>query len=379
MSVINYYAHKWMEMERMSNALIIQSVMDWIKDNFLIANSTFIEIEHLIHWQTPEILLLYSLILDVLPVTQSAALKENILIGHLKQSYFSAIVAIQDTYTAQRCPYKIGNDQKKKYVISPLVQLMKTQIIKERGLMTWREYPMTIAAQMIMAIKASNIDMVRADDGGVTLEMAQHLGSIERLIKTVERKYEALFSPAMKGVWVEAANEVKKDAITIGMRVNNPNLWVTAIWYMENSQRFYKLMKQLAPGANLKVKLKLPKGGFPEFADRPALTEKQMSAFIDEFKHSLFAAHATYQRGSVLAESFYEKARTMMHTVLQIPPRSIINVTNGIEVYAYVLWTLPDEIGYIKDKAEPHYLKEGEQPLEEVVTINQEEAEINEL
>jgi len=379
MSVVNYYTHKWMEMERMSNALIIQSVMDWIKDNFLIANSTFIEIEHLIHWQTPEILLLYSLILDVLPVTQSAALKENILIGHLKQSYFSAIVAIQDIYTAQRCPYKIGNDQKKKYVISPLVQLMKTQIIKERGLMTWREYPMTIAAQMTMAIKASNIDMVRADYGGVTLEMAQHLGSIERLIKAVERKYEALFSPAMKGVWVEAANEVKKDATTIGVRVNNPNLWVTAIWYMENSQRFHKLMKQLAPGSNSKVKLKMPKGGFPEFADRPALSEKQMSAFIDEFKHSLFAAHATYQRGSVLSESFYKKARTMMHTALQIPPQSIINVTKGIEVYAYVLWTLPDEIGYIKDKAEPHYLKEGEQPLEEVVTINQEEAEINEL
>ena len=104
-----------------------------------------------------------------------------------------------------------------------------------------------------------------------------------------------------------------------------------------------------------------------------------MSAFIDEFKHSLFAAHATYQRGSVLSESFYKKARTMMHTALQIPPQSIINVTKGIEVYAYVLWTLPDEIGYIKDKAEPHYLKEGEQPLEEVVTINQEEAEINEL
>ena len=368
-----------MEMERVSNALVIQSVMDWIKDNFLIANSAFVEIEHLILWQTPEILLLYSLILDVLPVTQSAALKENILIGHLKQSYFSAIVAIQDIYTAQRCPYKIGNDQKKKYVISPLVQLMKTQIIKERGLRTWREYPMTIAAQMIMAIKASNIDMVRADYGGVTLEMAQHLGSIERLIKVVERKYEALFSPAMKGVWVEAANEVKKDATTIGVRVNNPNLWVTAIWYMENSQRFHKLMKQLAPGSNSKVKLKMPKEGFPEFADRPALSEKQMSAFIDEFKHSLFAAHATYQRGWVLSESFYEKVSTMMHTALQIPPRSIIDVTNGVEVYAYVLWTLPDEIGYIKDKAEPRYLKECEQSLEETVTLNQEEAENNEL
>jgi len=86
MSIINYYAHKWMEMERMSNALVIQSVMDWIKDNFLIANSAFVEVEYLILWQTPEILLLYSLILDVLPVTQSATLKENILIGHLKQS-----------------------------------------------------------------------------------------------------------------------------------------------------------------------------------------------------------------------------------------------------------------------------------------------------
>jgi len=73
-------------MERMSNALVIQSVMDWIKDNFLIANSAFVEVEYLILWQTPEILLLYSLILDVLPVTQSATLKENILIGHLKQS-----------------------------------------------------------------------------------------------------------------------------------------------------------------------------------------------------------------------------------------------------------------------------------------------------
>jgi len=379
MSTVNYYMHKWMEMERMSNALVIQSVMDWIKDNFLIANSAFIEVEHLIHWQTPEILLLYSLVLDVLPVTQSAALKENILIGHLKQSYFSAIVAIQDVYTKQKCPYKIGSDQKKKYVISPLVQLMKTQITKERGLMTWREYPMTIAAQMMMAIKASNIDMVRADNEGITLEMTQHLGSIERLIKVVERKYEALFSPAMKGVWVEAANEVKKDAITVGIRVNNPNLWVTAIWYMENSQRFHKLMQQIAPGNDLKVKLKLPTGGFPEFADKPALTERQKSVFADELKHSLFAAHATYQRGSVLSETFYEKVRTMMHTALQIPPRSIIEVTKGVEIYAYVLWTLPDEIGYIKDKAEPRYLKEGEQPLEEVVTINQEEAEINEL
>jgi len=364
-----------MEMERMSNALVIQSVMDWIRDNFLIANSAFVEVEYLILWQIPEILLLYSLILEVLPVTQSAALKENILIGHLKQSYFSAIVAIQDIYTIQRCPYKIGNEQKKKYVISPLVQLMKAQVLKERGLRTWRAHPMTIAAQMIMAIKPSNIDMIRVDDyGGTNLEMTQHLGSIERLIKAVERKYEALFSPAMKGVWVEAANEVKKDAITVGMRVNNPNLWVTAVWYMENSQRFYKIMKQLAPGSDSQVKLKMPKGGFPVFADKPVLSEKQISAFIDELKHSLFAAHATYQRGSVLAESFYEKVRTMMHTPLQIPPRSITDVAKGVEVYAYVLWTLPDEIGYVKDKAEPRYLKEYEQLPEELVATNQEKA-----
>ena len=259
-------------------------------------------------------------------------------------------------------------------MISPLVQLMKTQVLKERGLRTWRAHPMTIAAPMIMAIKPSNIDMIRADDyGGTNLEMTQNLGSIERLIKVVERKYEALFSPAMKGIWVKAANEAKKDALTIGIRVNNPNLWVTAIWYMENSQKFHKIMKQLAPGSTSQVKLKMPKGGFPVFADRPALSEKQMSAFIDELKHSLFAAYATYQRGSVLADSFYEKARTMMHTALEIPPRSIIDVTKGVEVYAYVLWTLPDEIGYVKDKAEPRYLKEYEQLPEEPVVINQEE------
>jgi len=375
MAITNYYAHRWMEMERMSTALVIQSVMDWIKDNFLIANSAFVAVEYLILWQAPEILLSYALILEVLPVTQSEALKENILIGHLKQSYFSAIVAIQDIYTIQRCPYKIENTQRKKYVSSPLVQLMKTQVLKERGLRIWRAHPMTIAAQMIMAIRPSNIDMIRADDyGGINLEMTQNLGSIERLIKVVERKYEALFAPAMKGVWVEAANEAKKDALTIGMRVNNPNLWVTAIWYMENSQKFHKLMKQLAPGSISQVKLKMPKGGFPVFADRPALSEKQMSAFTDELKHSLFAAHATYQRGSVLADSFYEKARTMMHTALQIPPRSIVDVTKGVEVYAYVLWTLPHEIGYIKDKAEPRYLKEYEQIPEETVVINHEEA-----
>ena len=366
MAITSFYAHKWMEMERMSTPLVIQSVIDWLKDNFLVANSGFIEVEYLIQWQTPEILLLYALILEVLPVTQSEALKENILIGHLQQSYFSAIMAIQAIYTKQRCPYKIGAIQKKTYVSSPLVQLMRNYVVKEIGLRTWRVYPMTLAAQMIMAIRPSNIDMIRANDyGGINLEMTQNLGSIDRLIKVVERKYEALFSPAMKGVWVEAANEVKKDALTIGLKINNPNLWVTAVWYMENSQRFHKLMAQLAPGNDSKVKLKAPKGSLPMFATRPALTERQMSLFIDEFKHSLFAAHATYQRGSVLAKSLYDKVRTMMHAPLQIPPRSITDVAKGVEVYAYVLWTMPDEVGYVKDKAAPQYLKEHQATGEE--------------
>jgi len=371
MAITSYYAHKWLEMERMSNPLIIQSVIDWIKDNFLVANSGFIEVDYLIKWQTPEILLLYVIMLEVLPVTQSESLKENILIGHLKQSYFSAIAAIQDIYSKQRCPYKIDAAQKKAYVSLPLVQLMRTIITKELGLRTWRVHPLTLAAQMVMAIRPSNIEMIRTNDyGGVNLEMTQNLVDIGRLIKTVERKYEALFSPAMKGVWVEAADQVKKDATTIGIKVNNPNLWVAAVWYMENSQRFHKLMEQLEPGSDTKVKLKAPKGGLPTFAARPALTEKQMSLFIDEFKHSLFAAHATYQRGSVLADSFYEKVRGMMHTPLQIPPRSITDVIKGVEVYAYVLWTMPDEIRYVRDKAAPKYLKEFTPSREEAMMLD---------
>ena len=316
MELTRYHGYKWQFIERMSTPLIIQSVVDWLKENFLVANSSFIDISYLIQWQAPEILLLYALVLEVLPVTQSDALKENILIGHLKQSYFSAIAAIQSIYTKQRCPYKIGAPQKENYISSPLVQLMKLHAIQELGLRTWRTNPAALAAQMAMAIRASNINSIRYRSEWMGMAMAQGLVDIGRLIKAVERKYVALFSPAMKGVWVEAAEQVKADALTIGIRVNEPNLWVAAVWYMENSQRFHKLMQQIAPGKLNRVPLKTPKGKLPEFAERPALTEKQMSLFVDEFKHSLFAAYATYERSFALADTFYEKVGRMMHQPL---------------------------------------------------------------
>jgi len=334
-----------------------------------VANSSFVDVSYLIQWQAPEILLLYALVLEVLPVTQSDALKENILIGHLKQSYFSAIAAVQAIYTKQRCPYKISAQHKKTYVSSPLVQLMRLHAIQELGLRMWRTNPAALAAQMVMAIRASNINTIRYRSEWMGMEMAQGLVDIGRLLKAVERKYEALFSPAMKGVWIEAADQVKTDAQTIRIGANEPNLWVAAIWYMENSQRFHNLMQQIAPGRHSQVKLKAPKGRLLEFAERPALTEKQMSLFVDEFKHSLFAAYATYGRAFLLADTFYEKARGMMHQPLQIPPPRVTKPIGDIEIYAYVSWTMPDEINYIRGASDPQYIKDGLQGADETMII----------
>ena len=75
--------------------------------------------------------MLYVLVLETLPVTQSEALKETILIGDLKESYFSAITALQGLFTEQRCPYKVGANRKKTYVSAPLVQLMKEYALEE--------------------------------------------------------------------------------------------------------------------------------------------------------------------------------------------------------------------------------------------------------
>ena len=61
LSLTNYYSQQWIEMERMNVALVVQSVVEWIKENFSVANTDFVEINYLIQWQPREILLLYVL------------------------------------------------------------------------------------------------------------------------------------------------------------------------------------------------------------------------------------------------------------------------------------------------------------------------------
>jgi len=360
MSMVDYYSHRWIEMERMNVALVVQSVVEWLKENFSAANSDFVDINYLIQWQPREILLLYALTLETLPVTQSEALKENILIGHLKESYFSAITALQGLFTKQRCPYTIGGSRKKTYVSAPLVQLMKTYILEEDTFRAWKIHPMSMAGQLVMAIRPSTIEIIRSQRGQVTLEMTQNMVDVGRLVEMVEHKYAALFSPAMKGVWIEAAQEIKKDAMAIGLKTKNPNLWAISIWYLENSQRFHKLMHQIELGSGSQTKVKMPKHGLPAFAEKPKLEQKQIALLIDEWKHSFFAAYATYQRGSMLADNFYEKVKLAMITPLQIPPPRITDMSKRIEVYAYVLWTMPDEIGYVRANYTPQYLKDCE-------------------
>jgi len=360
LSVTNYYSQQWIEMERMNVALVVQSVVEWLKENFSVANTDFVDINYLIQWQPREILLLYVLVLETLPVTQSEALKETILIGHLKESYFSAITALQGLFTEQRCPYKIGANRKKTYVSAPLVQLMKAYALEEDTFRVWKLYPVSMAGQLVMAVRPSTIDIIRSRRGEITLDMTQSMVDVGRLVSMVEHKYAALFSPAMKGVWLDAAQEVKKDAMAIGLKTGNPNLWAISIWYLENSQRFHKMMQKLEPGSGTSTKLKAPKQGLPMFAERPRLNEREIAQLVDEWKHSFFAAYATYQRGSLLAENFYEKVGKAMNTALQIPPPRITDMAAKIEVYAYVLWTMPDEIRYVRASYMPQYLKEWE-------------------
>ena len=243
MEITRYYRQRWDMMFAMNEGLVIQSVVEWLKQNFAGASTTFVDIDYLIQWTTQEILLLYALILETLPVTQADSLKETVLVGHLKMAYFSAIGAIQSIFTKLRCPYEFGVSQKKLYVCSPLVQLMRQYALKNETLSLWRSDPVLLAAQMLMPVRPSNINVIRGLYD-VSRQLAYGLVDINRLIAMVEHKYLALYSTDLEGVWVETAEAVKKNAHTMNIRVNDPNLWAAAIWYMENSGKFHEIMKK---------------------------------------------------------------------------------------------------------------------------------------
>ena len=48
LSITDYYSRQWIEMERMNVALVVQSVVEWLKENFSVANTDFLDINYLI-------------------------------------------------------------------------------------------------------------------------------------------------------------------------------------------------------------------------------------------------------------------------------------------------------------------------------------------
>jgi len=346
MELIQYPGFKWQVMDRMSAPLIIQSVVEWLKENFTATSNVFVKVEQLVLWTVQDVSLLYALVLEALPVTQAESLKENVLVGHLKQAYFSAVVAIQSIFTKIRCPHEVSASQRKLYVVPTTVQLMRQCAVREESLMLWRAYPTMLAAQMLMPIRPGNVDRIR-QLSNVTMEITRGLVDTGRLIRSVEKKYVALFSPALKNVWIEAVETVKREAQPKGIKLNNPNLWVAAIWYMENSKKFHKLMREVTTINELSGRKQrgMPNaGGMPQLsAPEPHLTKKLMAHFEEELMHSVLAAYATYRRGFMLADTIFEEIQHLMHQPLQIPPSGVITVINSPEVYAHVLWTLPEE------------------------------------
>jgi len=347
MELTGFYRHRWNAMFSMNDALVIQSVVEWLKQNFAGASTTFVDIDFLIHWRAQDVLLLYALVLEVLPVTQADSLKENVLVGHLKTSYFSAISAIQSIYTKLQCPYEFGSSQKKNYVCSPLVQLMRQYVLKRDTLQLWRGEPLLLAAQMLMPIRPGTINAIRSLTD-IPRQLTYGLVDVNRLITIVERKYLALYSPDLEGVWLEAAESVKKNAQTMNLRVNDPNMWAAAIWYMENSGKFHEIMKQIKP---LHRKLKQQQDPNElQLPERGGISERLRAHFESELMHSLLAAFLTYQKDLLVGDAFYEKAKLFLHNPLQLPPPRVVKPALTTTIYAYVLWSMPPEIDYAKDE-----------------------------
>ena len=206
--------------------------------------------------------------------------------------------------------------------------------------------PYALASQLLMPVRPGNITTIR-ELSYVSRQLTQGLVDVKRLIAMVEHKYMALYSPVLEGLWIEAVEDVKKNTQTMNIRVNDPNLWVAAIWYMENSGKFHKLMKQVEPA--YKKVARIQNTDVPVLPERETVSERFRSYFTDELMHSVLAAYLTYQKGLLLGDTFYEKAKLFLHNPLQLPPPRITEPALKPEIYAYVIWTMPPEIDYAKD------------------------------
>ena len=109
--MFDHSGYQWNLMQLMNGPLIIQSVLEWMKANFITAQTPFVDASALVQWTIKDITLLFALMLQAVPVTQSEALHENVLMGHIKQAYFLAIAAIQRMRLGTNCPYKMTGYQ----------------------------------------------------------------------------------------------------------------------------------------------------------------------------------------------------------------------------------------------------------------------------
>jgi len=89
------------------------------------------------------------------------------------------------------------------------------------------------------------------------------------------------------------------------------------------------------------------------------MSHKQMARFELEFMHSFLAAYITYPRNFFLSETFHEKARLQIGRSIELPNPSIRKVANSDKLYAYLLWTMPEELDYIRDDESPRVQQVG--------------------
>jgi len=218
-----------------------------------------------------------------------------------------------------------------------------------------------------MQITPSSVDIIRGLKYKITLQSARNLVSIKRLIKSCENKYVILFNPELVNVWVEAADITRKQAQSMQIKTNDPNLWAAALWYLDNNAEVHKLLRQMTPDRKGSKRSGEQVGtctesgdGFLSLPDRKkGMSHKQMARFELEFMHSFLAAYITYPRNFFLSEAFHEKARLQIGRSIELPNPSIRKVANSDKLYAYLLWTMPEEIDYIRNDESPRVQQVG--------------------
>jgi len=153
----------------------------------------------------------------------------------------------------------------------------------------------------------------------------------------------------------------------MGIKTNDPSLWATALWHLDNNTEVHKLLRGMTPNRQRNKSSsekagadQRPNEGFPSLPDRnKGLSHKQMAKFELEFMHAFLAAYITYPRNFFISENFYEKARFQIGRPIELPNPSIRKVANSDKQYAYLLWTMPEEVDYIRNEETPRVQQVG--------------------